>query len=100
MTDDQVSRTIDELERALAREVIAGVEQGLARDDPAFVRRFHNRCRTEFALAVLVFLLLATGAVFLAVGLATHSWPAWVGGVLAFRASFGANALHERTLRA
>jgi Protein of unknown function (DUF3040) len=98
MTDDEVRRTIDELERALTREAIEEVEHGLARDDPAFVRRVRNHCRAEMATAMSVFLLLATGAVLMTVGLATPSWPTWLAGILAFLASFGANALHERTL--
>lgn len=99
MTDDEVRRTIDELERVLTREAIEEVEHGLAHDDPAFVRRIRRQCRVEMATALSVFVLLATGAVLLTVGLATPSWPTWVAGILAFLASFVANALHERTLQ-
>lgn len=99
MTNDHVSRTIEELERALTREAIADVEHGLARDDPAFVRRFHHHCRVEMALAITVFLMLAIGAILLTVGLATLAWPAWVGGAAAFLGSFAVNALHERMVR-
>lgn len=98
MTNDQVSRTIEELERALTREAVEEVERGLARDDPEFVRRFRNHCRAEVATAMLVFLLLAAGAVFLTIGLATVSWPAWIAGALAFVGSFGVNSLHERAV--
>jgi Protein of unknown function (DUF3040) len=99
MTDDEVRRTIDQLERALVRDALEGVEQCLAHDDPAFVRRFHHRCRAEMASAIGVFLLLAVGAVLMTVGFATLSWPAWVAGVLAFLASFGVNAHHDRIIR-
>lgn len=99
MTNDQVRREIEQLERVLTREAIADVEHRLADDDPAFVRRFHNHCRVEMALAIGVFVLLATGGILLTVGLATLAWPAWVAGGLAFLGSFGVNALHERTLR-
>jgi Protein of unknown function (DUF3040) len=99
MNDDQVSRTIEELERALRRgevEAIGEVERGLAREDPAFVRRFRGLCRAEAAMAIAVFGLLAAGAVLLTVGLATVSWPSWVAGVAAFLASFGVNHHHDR----
>jgi Protein of unknown function (DUF3040) len=99
MTDDEVRRTIDELERALTTEAIDEVEQGLAHDDPVFVRRVRNRCRAEVASALTVILLLATGAILLTAGFATLSWPVWLSGVLAFLGSFAANALHERTLQ-
>jgi hypothetical protein len=99
MTDDEVRRTIDELERALTRQAIEEVERGLADDDPAFVRRVRKHCRIECATALAVFLLLATGAVMLTVGLATPSWPIWMGGIMAFLGSFAVNALHERTLQ-
>ena len=59
MNDKQVGTVIDELERCLVV------------DDPAFVRRFHNIRRNESLHAVAVFVLLAVGAVFLAVTLAT-----------------------------
>jgi hypothetical protein len=101
MDEDQVSRTIDELERSLRDgeiEAIGEVERALARDDPAFVRRFHGMCRAETAMVLAVFLLLATGTVLLTVGLATVSWPTWVAGVGAFLASFGVNHRHDRLL--
>ena len=99
MTDDEVRRTIDQLERSLVRDALADVERCLTQDDPAFVRSFRHRCRLELATAVGVFLLLALGAVLLTVGFATLWWPAWIAGVLAFLASFAVNAQHERILR-
>jgi hypothetical protein len=99
MTDDRLSRRIEELERAFVQDAIEGVEQGLAHDDPAFVRSFRHRCRMESAAVLAVLLLLAGGGVLLAVGLTTPSWPAWIAGELAFLAAFAVPALRERTLR-
>lgn len=99
MTDDRLSRRIDDLERAFVQDAIDDVEQGLAHDDPAFVQSFRHRCRMETAAIVMVLLLLAAGGVLLAVGLTTPSWPAWIAGELAFLAAFAVPALRDRTLR-
>lgn len=99
MDDDQVRRTIEELERALAEETISGVEKGLAQDDPALMKRFRAMHRAELATVVSVLLLMCTGTVLLTVGLATVSWPAWITGVAAFVASFIVDEHHKHTLR-
>lgn len=87
MNHDQVSRTIQE------------VEQRLAHDDPALMKRFQAVQRAEIATALTVFLLLAGGAVLLTVGFATLSWPTWIAGVLALLASFAVDEHHQHTLR-
>jgi protein-S-isoprenylcysteine O-methyltransferase Ste14 len=99
MTDDRISRTIDQLERALTQGAIAEIEQGLALHDSAFVRRFRHRCRVETFSVVAVVLLLVMSVVLLAAGLVTLSWPYWVAGELAFLLAFAAGALRDRTLR-
>jgi small-conductance mechanosensitive channel len=97
--DDQVKRTIEALEVALADEALVGVEQGLAQDDPVFLKRFHAHYRAEIATVVTVFVLLATGAVLLTVGVATTSWVVWVAGVVAFLASFAVDEHHKHSVR-
>jgi hypothetical protein len=87
MDDDQVERTIAEVER------------GLAHDDPALLKRFRAVHRAEIATVIAVFSLLATGTVLLTVGLAIISWPAWVTGILAFAASIAIDEHHKRSLR-
>ena len=99
MDDDQVKRTIEELERALAQDTILGFEQGLAHDDPAFMRRFRAVHRAEIATVITVFLCLASGTVLLTLGLATTSWPAWIGGLVAFAAAFAVDEHHKHTQR-
>ena len=87
MDDDQVKRTIEEL------------EQGLTEDDPAFLKRYRALYRAEIATVISVFLLLASGTVLLTVGLATISWPTWIAAIVAFAASFIIDEHHKRTLR-
>jgi len=99
MNDDRISRTIDQLERALTQGAIEEIEHALAVDDSAFVRRFRRRCRAETISVVGVFLLLVAAVVLLAAGLVTLSWPYWVAGELAFLLSFAAGALRDRALR-
>lgn len=99
MNDDQVSRRIEELERALVRDTIEEVELGLAHDDSAFVQRFRALRRAEMATVVAVFLLLASGTVLLTVGFATFSWPAWIAGVVAFLGAFAVDEHHKHALR-
>lgn len=53
MSNEQVSGTIDEIERALPSE------------GPAFVRRFHAAQRAEVATTITAVTLLASGAVLL-----------------------------------
>lgn len=99
MDDDQVRRAIEELERGLTQAAIDEAEQALAHDDPALVKRTRAFYRAEVRTALAVFLLLATGAVLLTVGVSTLSWPAWVAGLVAFLASFAANEHHKHVLR-
>jgi Protein of unknown function (DUF3040) len=71
MTNDDVRRAIGELER------------GLRDEDPGFLERFHRLPRREAVTSVAIFLLLAVGAVLLAIGLATASLVMWSAGLLA-----------------
>ena len=87
MNDEQIGAVIDKIERALAI------------DDPAFVRRFHKIRRSEAINAVIVFVLLAAGAVLLTVAVATTTV---VPGAIALAALTGAvlaDELHQRTQR-
>jgi hypothetical protein len=97
--DDQVKRTIEELEVALGQEALLAAEQSLAEDDPVFLKRFRAQYRAEIATVITVFTLLATGTVLLTVGFATASWAAWTAGVLAFLASFAVDEHHKHTVR-
>jgi fatty acid desaturase len=99
MTHDRISRTIDQLERALTQGAIEEIEHALAAHDSDFVRRFRRRCRIETLSVVAVLLLLVAAAVLLAAGLVTLSWPYWVAGELAFLLALAAGALRDRTLR-
>jgi hypothetical protein len=85
--DDEVGREIERLER------------GLGADDPAFLRRFDAVRRADMVNVITVFTLLTTGVVFLTVGLATASWPAWALGFGAFAACFVVDGHHKQTLR-
>ena len=87
MNDDQVRRTIDELEGVLAY------------DDPALLKRFRAVRRADIATVLSVFMLIAAGTVLLTAGLATRSWPLWTVGVSAFLTSFFVDEHHKRTLR-
>ncbi|MGH9214444.1 MAG: DUF3040 domain-containing protein [Acidimicrobiales bacterium] len=84
MNDDQISHAIQR------------IEQGLADDDPSFVQRFRAVRRAEACTVLAVFLLLATGAVLVTVGLAVPSWIAWGAGLLAFAASVAVDEHHKR----
>jgi hypothetical protein len=86
-SNDQVSGTIN------------GIERELRSEDPAFVRRVHAIRRAEVANAFTVVALLASGAVLLAVGLATFSWAVWCAGVVALLASIAVDERHKRVLR-
>jgi uncharacterized membrane protein YesL len=79
--------------------VIAELERSVVIDDPAFVRRFHNIRRNEWLHAVIVFVLLAVGAVLLAVTLATTA--ALHGGValIALIGAVVADEVYERRCR-
>jgi DUF3040 family protein len=88
MNDRQVQAAIHDLERRL-RE-----------DDPEMVRRFHTVQRMELITAIAVMVLLAAGAVFLTVGIATTSPIAWVLGLASLFASIAVDNYHKRTTQA
>lgn len=75
------------------------IEQQLESDDPAYVRRFESAQRVETAKAVIVAVLLVSGAVLLTVGLGTLSWAAWISGVIALVAAVVVDEGHKRSLR-
>lgn len=81
----------DDISRA-----ITDIEHELRRDDRVFVQQFQGLWRTEITLVVAVVALLAAGAVLLTVGLATRSWPTWVGGAGAFFACAGLDDYRQR----
>jgi Protein of unknown function (DUF3040) len=87
MNDDQVSRAIER------------IEQELVHDDPAFVHRFSAARRAELCTAIAVFVLLASGAVLLTVGLATPSWIAGGAGLLTLVASVLVDEHHKHACR-
>jgi hypothetical protein len=87
MTNDQVSRSIQEL------------EGWLGHDDPKFLKRFRALRRAEVATVLSVFLLIAGGAVLLTLGLATRSWPAWCGGMISLLTSIVVDEHHKHALR-
>lgn len=87
MNDDQVARTIEEIERALVQE------------DPVFLRRVRHLQRREAATVLSVFALLAVGAVLLTVGLATLSWVVWCGGLVSLAAAAAVDQHHQAQLR-
>jgi hypothetical protein len=78
---------------------IEGIERGLWRDDPAFLRRFRAVRRAEIRTVVSVIMLLATGSVLLTVGLAAPSWPIWGAGLLTFALSFLVDERHKQAVR-
>ena len=71
MNNDQRILEIDDIERALLGE------------DPTLPKRMRALERTDTLNVFVVFSLLATGAVLLAVGLATLSFGVWTTGVAA-----------------
>jgi hypothetical protein len=84
MNDDQVNEALGEIERALLAE------------DPAFAARLRTRCRREAAHVVIVFALLAAGAVLLTVGFATTAVVPWSLGVGALLAAVLLDDHHRR----
>ena len=86
MDEDQVSRAIED------------IEQGLRREDPALVQRLHHLQRRDDAAVLSIFVLLAAGAVLLAVGLATLAWPLWAAGLAALAASVLVDGQRKRFL--
>jgi hypothetical protein len=87
MDDDQVTRTLDEIERALRQ------------DDPALLQRVSHLQRQELATFLAVVSLLAAGAVLLTVGLATLSWPVWGAGLGTLVASVLVDEYHKHSLK-
>jgi hypothetical protein len=87
MNDDPVSGAIRDLERALVLE------------DPAFVHRIRRLQRGDMINVVVVFMLLAVGAVFLAVGFALTALIPWLAGVASLCSAVIVDDHHKRTLR-
>lgn len=73
-----------------------GIELGLRRDDPAFVRRMHRLTRASRRNAVAVVVSLLASAVLLTVALGTQSLTALLGGGVALMAAFTSDGHHRR----
>lgn len=86
MNNDQRILEIDDIERALLGE------------DPTLPKRMRALERADTLNVFVVFSLLATGAVLLAVGLATLSFGVWTAGVAALIMSALVDQGHKRTL--
>lgn len=78
---------------------IAAFEQALEVDDPAFVRRVDRLERADAAHAVVVFALLALGAVLVTTGLATTSFVVWALGLGMLALSVVVDVRYQRRLR-
>ncbi len=87
MNDDQVARSI------------ADLEQELATRDAAFVRRLHQLERRDALHALLVGGLLAIGAVLLTTGLGALSPVLWTIGVFTLVLSAAIDATYQRNQR-
>jgi Protein of unknown function (DUF3040) len=87
MNEQHVDEMVDELERALMI------------DDPEFARRIHRVQRDETVNFVVVFVLLAIGAVLLTVGLATAVVIPWLAGIASLLTAVLVDDHHKRTLR-
>jgi hypothetical protein len=85
--DDQVGEAISELERALADE------------DPAFVTRVRRLQRGDTINIIVVFVLLAAGAVLLTVGLSLAALIPWLAGGASLVSAVLVDDHHRRTLR-
>jgi protein-S-isoprenylcysteine O-methyltransferase Ste14 len=86
MNDDQVNEALGEIERALLAE------------DPAFAHRVNGTRRREAIHVVVVFVLLASGAVLLTVGFATNAFVPWSLGVAALLAAVLIDDHHRRAV--
>ena len=86
LTDEQVTRQIDELEQALQR------------GDPSPAEQFDERRRARARMDITVFSLLGAAVVLLALALATTSPIAGIGGVLAYVTAFGVGQRCAREL--
>jgi hypothetical protein len=87
MNERQVDEMVDELERALMV------------DDPEFARRILRVQRDETVNFVVVFVLLAVGAVLLTVGLATAFVIPWLAGIASLLTAVLVDDHHKRALR-
>jgi hypothetical protein len=87
MNEQQVKERVAELERALIDE------------DPEFVRRMLRVQRDETVNFVVVFVLLAVGAVLLTVGMATTLVIPWLAGIAALLIAVLVDDHHKHTLR-
>jgi hypothetical protein len=87
MNEQQVDEMVDELERALMV------------DDPEFVRRMVRVKRYETVNFVVVFILLAVGAVLLTVGMATAFVIPWLAGIASLLTAVLVDDHHKRRLR-
>lgn len=87
MNDKEVARSI------------AAFEQALEVDDPAFMRRVDRLERGDAAHAVVVFTLLALGAVLVTTGLATTSLMVWALGLGLLALSAVVDLRYQRRLR-
>ena len=87
MNDEQVNQAIEGIERALLAE------------DPAFAHRVNGARRREAIHVVVVFVLLAAGAVLLTVGFATNEFVPWSIGVAALLAAVLIDDHHRRAVR-
>jgi hypothetical protein len=85
--DDRVGEAISELERALAAE------------DPAFVTRVRRLQRGDSINVIVVFVLLAAGAVLLTVGVSLTALIPWLAGVASLVSAVLVDDHHKRTLR-
>ena len=86
MNDDQVNEALGEIERALLAE------------DPAFAHRVNGTRRREAIHVLVVFVLLAAGAVLLTVGFATNAFVPWSLGVAALLAAVLIDDHHRRAV--
>jgi hypothetical protein len=87
MNDEEVARSI------------ANLEQALAAHDAAFVRRLHHVARMDAFYTLLVGGLLAVGAVFLTTGLGTLSPVLWSIGVATLVLAAVVDAAYQRHQR-
>ena len=80
-------------------EVIEGIERALLAEDPAYAHRVNSTRRREAVHVVLVFVLLAAGAVLLTVGFATNAFLPWSIGVAALLTAVLIDDHHRRAVR-
>ena len=78
--DRSRGRHVGAADKTVIDETVREMELKLSGDDPGFVRRIQRIIRRDRAHAVVVFSLLAVGAVLLVVGMATQAWALWFAG--------------------